>query len=121
MPGMARFCHILDCIVHKNPDMRILEVGAGTGAITSQLMETLTPLNHKGEKCMPPRYGLFDYTDVSPVFFHEAEDMYRDHGTKMRFRRLDIESDPEAQGFECGTYDMVIAGAVISALTMRMV
>ncbi|KAF2158513.1 hypothetical protein M409DRAFT_71605 [Zasmidium cellare ATCC 36951] len=113
VPCVARFNHYLDAIVHKNPACKILEVGAGTGATTTQLMKTLTT-HGNGEKCVP-RYGTFDYTDVSPFFFSAAQETYHDHGSKMRFKTLNIESDPEPQGFECGSYDILVAAAVLHA------
>jgi hypothetical protein len=58
------------------------------------------------------RYGSFDYTDISPSFFSSAQDIYQSHGKRMRFKVLNIENDPEAQGFECGTYDIIFAAAV---------
>jgi hypothetical protein len=58
------------------------------------------------------RYRSFDYTDISPSFFGAAQDIYQSHGKRMRFKVLNIENDPEAQGFECGTYDIIAAAAV---------
>jgi hypothetical protein len=58
------------------------------------------------------RYGSFDYTDLSPSFFGAAQDIYQSHSKRMRFKVLNIENDPEAQGFECGTYDIIAAAAV---------
>ncbi len=106
MPGVARFGRVLDAIVHKNPNARILEVGAGAGAATDELMKILAP------EGMPARFGAFDYTDVEAGFFDAAQEKYRHHGTKMRFTKLDVEAAPEDQGFEAGTYDVVVAAAV---------
>ncbi|XDG05889.1 hypothetical protein ABKA04_005504 [Annulohypoxylon sp. FPYF3050] len=106
-PGMAHFGLILDAIIHKNPNGHILEVGAGAGAVTDKLMNILAPDG------MPPRFGVFDYTDVDPDFLDAAQEKYRHHGAKMQFVKLDIESPPEDQGFEAGTYDLVVAAAVL--------
>lgn len=96
--------------MHKNPNSTILEVGAGTGSTTTQLMKTLTT-HGEGEQGVP-RYGQYDFTDVSPAFFSSARETYQSHGNRMRFKTLNIELDPEAQGFDCGTYDLVVAAAV---------
>lgn len=106
MPGVAHFGLILDAIIHKNPNVRILEVGAGAGAATDQLMNVLAPDD------LPPRFGVFDYTDVNPEFLDAAQEKYRHLGTKMQFKKLDIEATPEEQGFEADTYDVVVAAAV---------
>lgn len=103
---MAHFGLILDAIVHKNPSARILEVGAGAGAATDELMNILAPEN------IPHRFGVFDYTDRDSRFLDAAKEKYRHHGTKMRFTKLDIEAAPEDQEFEAGTYDVVVAAAV---------
>ncbi|KAK6433093.1 hypothetical protein LTR95_010731 [Oleoguttula sp. CCFEE 5521] len=113
VPCVARFHHFLDSFAHKNPTCKVLEVGAGTGATTYQSMMTLTT-HGDGEKCVP-RYGTYEYTDVSPFFFATAQDTYRDHGSKMNFRALNIENDPEGQGFEPASYDMIVAAAVLHA------
>lgn len=112
-PCMARLRAFLDVLVHKNPGAKFLELGAGTGAMTHQLMKTLTT-HGDGETCNP-RYGRYDYTDLSPFFFGAAQDKYRSHRGRMQFKTLNIETDPEAQDFECGTYDAVFAAAVLHA------
>lgn len=109
-PFSKRLGKYLDAYAHKNPDSTILEVGAGTGSTTTQIMKTLT-VHGEGEQGAP-RYGQYDYTDVSPAFFSSARDKYQSHGDRIRFRTLNIELDPETQGFECGSYDLVVAAAV---------
>lgn len=107
MPGIAHFGSLLDAIVHKNPDGRILEVGAGTGAATQNLMSILALED------IPARFSVFDYTDVDSSFLTAAQEKYQHFGAKMRFRKLDIEADPEVQGFEAATYDIIVATAVL--------
>ncbi|KAK2603644.1 hypothetical protein QQS21_004225 [Conoideocrella luteorostrata] len=111
MPSVAQCMSILDAVVHKNPDVHILEVGAGAGAATDKLMTILAPED------MPLRFGSFDYTDVDPSFLEEAREKYRQQGAKMRFTRLDIETSPKDQGFGARTYDIIIAAAVLQTIT----
>ena len=84
--------------------LRILEVGAGTGSGTSVVLSELPA-------------GNFDYvfTDISAGFFAEAENRFRDSGAPIAYRSLDIERDPEAQGYELHAYDLVIAVNVLHA------
>lgn len=97
-------------LAHKNSSMKILEVGAGTGGMTVQVMKTLAI--HSENELGIPRYRQYDYTDISRSFFGPAQDKFRDHGKRLNFKTLNIENDPELQGFECGTYDLVIAASV---------
>lgn len=96
--------------------MRILEVGAGTGAMTRQLMKPLTSTLGDDDAGKNSRYRQYDYTDVSSFFLGPAQEVYADQGSRMQFRKLNIEMDPEAQGFDCGTYDIVVAAAVSQPL-----
>lgn len=98
-------------LAHKNPGATILEVGAGSGSTTLQLMNILTSTQDSGEPC-GPRFSRFDYTDLSSFFLTAAQQQYQHLGHRMRFKRFDIESDPETQGFQSGSYDVVIASNV---------
>jgi phospholipid N-methyltransferase len=110
VPSLKRFARYLDAIAHKNPSLKILEVGAGTGGMTVQIMKILAV--HGENELGIPRYGQYDYTDISRSFFGPAKDLFVDHGKRLNFKALNIEKDPELQGFECGTYDIVVAASV---------
>jgi len=110
VPPVKRFARYLDALVHKNPGLKILEVGAGTGGMTVQMMKILAV--HGENELGIPRYGQYDYTDISRSFFGPAQNLFVDHGKRMNFKVLNIEKDPELQGFECGTYDIVVAASV---------
>lgn len=99
----------LQLISRKNPKLRILEIGAGTGAATTTVLEALTRDNGTSQ------FISYDYTDISPMFFATAKDQFKNHATKMNFRMLDIEYDPITQGYEEGSYDLVVAGCVLHA------
>ncbi|KAK0671960.1 putative polyketide synthase [Cercophora samala] len=98
---------VLDCLGHANPNMRILEVGAGTGAGTRVAMGALTGPN--GIK----RYDNYTFTDISAGFLTAAQEFmagYRD----VSYAVLDIGEDPLANGFE-PVYDVVFACEAIHA------
>ena len=82
--------------------LRIIEVGAGTGSATAAILPELPE-------------GRFDYmyTDISAVFFAEAEARFG--GDPMEYRPLNIENDPATQGFELHSYDLLIASNVLHA------
>ena len=69
--------------------LRVLEVGAGTGAGTAAVLPQLPA-------------GRFDYvfTDISASFFEDAERRFGKSDANMHYRPLNIEMPPESQGFE---------------------
>ncbi|RAK87226.1 polyketide synthase [Aspergillus costaricaensis CBS 115574] len=109
----SRLDRVIGALGHKNPRMKILEVGAGTGAMTDFCIRALS-MDSPADPNLR-RYGQWDFTDISSSFFPGAQEMFAAEGQRMRFKVLDIEQDPEIQGFECGTYDMVVAFMVIHA------
>lgn len=99
--------NIIDCLGHANPNLRILEVGAGTGGATRVAMKALVGAN--GIK----RYADYTFTDISAGFLTSAQEFmseFRD----VKFSVLDIEQDPAEQGYE-PAYDVVLASQAIHA------
>lgn len=74
------------------------------------LIETLSRHGH-GEDGTP-RFEHYTFTDISPSFFEKAQEMFKDHSSRMSFRVLDIEKDPIKQGFEAEGYDLIVAANV---------
>ncbi|PYH86334.1 hypothetical protein BO82DRAFT_380441 [Aspergillus uvarum CBS 121591] len=98
----------LDLECFKNPSLKILEVGAGTGG---QTLCALQSLSSEGvQKC-----AQYDYTDISPAFFPQAREKFQDFLDIMRFQTCDISRDPVSQSFEQGSYDLVLASHVLHA------
>ncbi|KAL8770831.1 MAG: hypothetical protein Q9194_005051, partial [Teloschistes cf. exilis] len=98
----------LDAVVQKQPSMSFLEIGAGTGATTDLILNTIgTPANAS-------RYREYVFTDLSSSFFGKAQERF---GTRKRmsYRTLNIEQDPLDQGFDGEGYDVVIASMVLHA------
>ncbi|EPE26975.1 Thiolase-like protein [Glarea lozoyensis ATCC 20868] len=111
--NVKSFLKYLDALVHKRPDLRILEIGAGTGGMTRAILKTL---NQYGEhESRVPRFKHYTYTDVSSSFFNAAQEIFVGMEDRVTFKNLDIEKDPTAQGFEEGSYDLIIADNVIHA------
>jgi acyl transferase domain-containing protein/NADPH:quinone reductase-like Zn-dependent oxidoreductase len=96
----------------KNPNLRILEIGAGTASASMPVLEALY-----SNKAVPgqPRQESYTFTDISPAFFHNAEKKLAKFQDSLEFKRLDIEVPPEEQGFELGSYDLIIASNVLHA------
>ncbi len=84
--------------------IRVLEVGAGTGATTEWVMKEFP--TGKIEYC---------YTDISAGFFADAERRFGSSDSGVEYRVLNIERDPVDQGFVEHSYDLVIAANVLHA------
>nr|A0A3G1DJH7.1 RecName: Full=Squalestatin tetraketide synthase; Short=SQTKS; AltName: Full=Highly reducing polyketide synthase 1; Short=HR-PKS 1; AltName: Full=Squalestatin S1 biosynthesis cluster protein pks1 [Phoma sp. MF5453]AMY15057.1 tetraketide synthase MF-SQTKS [Phoma sp. MF5453] len=93
---------------HKCPSAKIIEIGAGTGGCTRAVLDALS--THGAARC-----AQYDFTDVSSGFFEAAQQKFTAFADVIRFQKLDIEKDIETQGFECGSYDLVIASQVLHA------
>ena len=100
---------LLRHLVHKNPRARILEIGAGTGAITRYALDVLGTAESGG-----PHASHYHYTDISENFFKAAREEFSAWSNLLVFDTLDIERDAADQGFVNGSYDIVIAYATKS-------
>ncbi|KAF1974061.1 hypothetical protein BU23DRAFT_532398 [Bimuria novae-zelandiae CBS 107.79] len=106
----AKIRKFLEAFSFKNPSLKILEVGAGTGSMTSYV---LAPLLSNGS----PLFSRYDFTDVSTGFFEKANEKLALTAPVERFdfRIFDLEADPLAQGLEASSYDLIVAASVIHA------
>lgn len=102
----------MDLMAHKNPSLKILEIGAGTGAATTPILQALWCRSDTKEMSTIPRFTQYDFTDLSPNFFDEARQAYKEYGESVSYRTLDIEEDPLEQGFKAQHYDVVICSLV---------
>ncbi|KAL9010176.1 MAG: hypothetical protein Q9173_004864 [Seirophora scorigena] len=87
---------------HAKPNLRILEIGAGTGGTTASVLGDLATAS--GQRL----YSEYCYTDISPGFFVAAKERFKDF-QNIRYAVLDISKDPIEQGFEAGAYDLILA------------
>lgn len=102
----SSFIRYLEALSHKNPALKILQVGGGVGGPTAPILDAL--FSHEN----PLRYAHYDYTDLSPAFFQMAQEKYSGCSPRMQFTWLDVENEPRKSGFELGTYDLIIIGSV---------
>ncbi|KAJ5135703.1 Acyl transferase/acyl hydrolase/lysophospholipase [Penicillium bovifimosum] len=101
----------IDKMAHQNPELNVIEIGAGTGGATMPILQSLGG----GEPGSTPRFGHYTYTDISPGFFEKAKTKFEKWGHLMTYQTLDVSADPTAQGFTTGTYDVVVACNVLHA------
>lgn len=96
-----------ELLAHKNPNMRILEIGAGTGGATTELLRGFSRAGG------PNAYQSFTFTDISAGFFDKAKKKFAEWD-RIEFKTLDIEKDLSQQGFteDLEKYDLVVAANV---------
>ena len=93
-------------LCQQNPTMRILEIGAGTGSATVPLLRAISS---RGDQLGDPLLAQYTFTDISAGFFEKAKDLLRPWVEAIDFQKLDIEQPIDGQGFENGSFDLVVA------------
>ncbi|MCU1503452.1 MAG: hypothetical protein JWM12_2806 [Ilumatobacteraceae bacterium] len=86
--------------------LRVLEIGGGTGGTTAHVLPRLSADRSE-----------YTFTDISPLFVARAAERYSPDTPYDEFRTLDIEADPQHQGFAAHAYDVVVAANVLHATT----
>jgi amino acid adenylation domain-containing protein len=85
--------------------LRVLEIGAGTGGTTTYVLPLL-----------PADEVEYTFTDISPLFLERAAERFAAYPF-LRTTMLNIERSPFEQGFQPGSFDLVIAANVLHATT----
>lgn len=111
------FYRYVELMKHKIPGLKILEIGAGTGATTQYILRALGAQEHDTGCSLS--CSQYDFTDISPAFFGTASERFARHSNQMNFKVLDIERDPSVQGFAAETYDVVFAASVMTLSPFR--
>ena len=83
--------------------IRVLEVGAGTGATTACVLPV-----------MPRGRAHYVFTDLSPLFLARAKEKFAAF-QNVSFQLLDLEDDLSAQLIRPSSFDIIIASNVIHA------
>ncbi|KAF3491688.1 Polyketide synthase-nonribosomal peptide synthetase [Arthroderma uncinatum] len=106
--GCTRINKFLAQMVHqisfKFPRSNILEIGAGTGGTTWDILNMIES-----------DFALYTYTDISAGFFSRATKKFSKFARKMVFKTFDVEKEPKIQGFGEHSYDIIIAANVFHA------
>ncbi|KAK4180644.1 hypothetical protein QBC36DRAFT_297446 [Triangularia setosa] len=91
-------------IARRYPRAKILEVGAGTGGATREIL-----------KRIGDNFSSYAFTDISAAFFDKAEEEFASFEGAMTYSVLDLEQEVKIQGFEEHSYDVVVASFVLHA------
>ncbi|MEU3874082.1 SDR family NAD(P)-dependent oxidoreductase, partial [Streptomyces sp. NPDC029704] len=86
--------------------VRILEVGSGTGGTSAGLLRALRPYGERVE---------YWYTDLSVTFLAHGKREFGSQYPFLKFKRLDLDTDPVAQGFPAQGFDLAVAANVLHA------
>jgi SAM-dependent methyltransferase len=84
--------------------LRVLEIGAGTGATTQAVVAAL------------PASATYHFTDVSDLFLDRARARFISY-PKMRFGHFDLDTPLAEQGYERGQYDLIVSANAVHACT----
>lgn len=107
-PFTAFLAEMVAQITHRYPNMRIVEVGAGTGGATKSILRRI-----KGS------FKDYTFTDISSGFFETAQGVFSapdfQVNGRMHFQMLDAEKDVVNQGFKEQSYDLAVASLVLHA------
>ncbi|MFN6571975.1 polyketide synthase [Dendronalium sp. ChiSLP03b] len=88
-------------LVSSEVNLKILEIGAGQGLATAELLPVL-----------PSEQTNYTFTDVGVLFLDEAQQKFNAYPF-IEYRLLDIEQPPQEQGYKSHNFDVVIAYNVL--------
>ena len=95
-----------ELLSHSKPNLRILEIGAGTGGFTATVLKSLVSTD--GNRMC----SKYVFTDISAGFFVTAKERFKNY-VEVEYAVLDISKDPIAQGFTAESFDLILAANVL--------
>ena len=103
--GFSDFIRMLS---NTKPNLRILEVGAGTGGTTELILRDLVGSGGN------PSHSVHTFTDISAGFFPQAMERFA-YAFNIDYKVFDISQSPFEQGFEAASYDLILATNAVHA------
>jgi acyl transferase domain-containing protein/D-arabinose 1-dehydrogenase-like Zn-dependent alcohol dehydrogenase/acyl carrier protein len=86
--------------------VQVLEIGGGTGGTTRAVLRELAASGIRAR---------YTFTDVSPRFLRQAEQVLRAEGVELRFAHFDVTRSAAEQGITPGVHHVVVAANVLHA------
>lgn len=93
----------------RSGEIRILEIGAGTGGTSAMVFKKLQENN------LQAQVKEYCYTDLSQAFLMHANKEYTSTNPYLNAKIFNVERSLEAQGMHPGQYDLTIATNVLHA------
>ena len=110
-------CKYLSLLAYETPGLKVLEIGAGTGATTEHILRALCHnRDFNGASPRETMYSRYDFTDISPAFFEKAQARFKDYPNFFT-STFDVEKEPGHQGFASHVYDVVVAANVCALIS----
>lgn len=100
----------LELAAHEIPNQKILELGAGAGNFTRNVLSVLQQVENKTKGIA---FSEYVFTDAYSDNLNAAQKVFNEYKNRMTFKTLDLELDITHQGFPSGIYDLVIASDVL--------
>ncbi|MBA3832879.1 MAG: SDR family NAD(P)-dependent oxidoreductase [Chthoniobacterales bacterium] len=107
-PWLAAIAAAVEEVARLLPEgrgLRILEIGAGTGGLASQVL----PMMDRG-------LHSYVFSDVSEVFFPGARQKLAAY-PEVEYKSFDLEKPAREQNLEAGTFDLIIGTNVVHAVS----
>jgi pyochelin synthetase len=102
--GAAAFVNRIAAAREEGSRLRVLETGAGTGAMTSRIVPLLEGYDVD-----------YHFTDISAFFLAAAREVFADRPW-VRFGRFDLDADHRAQGLAPSAYDVVVCSGMLNSV-----
>jgi acyl transferase domain-containing protein/acyl carrier protein/phospholipid N-methyltransferase len=96
-------CQVVQSVLENQSNVRVLEIGGGTGGTTNYLLP-----------CLDPETTQYTFTDISPLFIERAKQKFKKYSF-VDYQVLDIERSPHLQKNDFQQYDIIIAANVLHA------
>lgn len=96
----------LDCLFHKTPSLKILQLGGNPASVSTALLQVAT-----GDGTHLPRFYSLLYTADSARAIADAGIVLAEWSAHLQYEILNVEEDLAEQNIEPGMYDLVIADA----------
>lgn len=102
---LARYLRRLRQRIPRQTELKILELGAGTGGTTDFLIEALSQASAP---------FMYTFSDISLSLVNAARTRFAQHQS-VEFDTIDIEQDPDLNPKHIGQYDVIVSANCIHA------
>ena len=104
---IMKLSEYVDAFAYKRPEARILAVDDETCGLSIAVISALCAGRDK-----LPRCSSYTYTNGVARFVDSAHSILAEWDSKVFFQRMNIQENLEEQGFESGSYDLVLVSLV---------